>query len=48
MGLMQVPNDDANMCSKCGISTKGHYIKFDGRLYCLACISTMGVDANDE
>ncbi len=45
---MQVPNDDADMCAKCGISTKGHYIMWNKRRYCLPCLSDMGVDAIDE
>ena len=45
---MQVPNDDADMCARCGISTKGHYIKWNNRRYCLPCLSDMGVDAIDE
>ena len=48
MGLMQIPHDDPDMCAKCGISTKGHYIQFEGRRYCLPCISEMGVDALGE
>ncbi len=48
MGAMMIPSDDANACSSCGIGTKGHYIKVDGKRLCLSCVAETGVDYNVE